>query len=175
MKLFAFSIDFMLASFGRMVLKIDKLQFRNVGIFWFPFQNYDSHSCRDIMLTKGERSGWFGPGRIVRNFNHICIMKKLLSLRSLVVNAFGKWIRFFLGMLQSIKKRSAIMSGIVRGMNPKHKFQTCDEIKMITWVPKHRRQSWACPCVRNPLKRSNGNGQLTVSKYSFYENDTPDS
>ena len=41
---------------------------RKLHIFWLMFQNYGSHSCRDIRVTKSGRSGRFWLALIDRNF-----------------------------------------------------------------------------------------------------------
>ena len=56
-------------------------EFRSAHISWFMFQNYYSHSCRDIRLTNTGRAGRV---KLPETSNHICTSrKKLRSLRSL--------------------------------------------------------------------------------------------
>ena len=56
-------IHFRLVKFNRLFQNFDKLQFKNVRIFWFLFNYYSPNSCWDIKLTKIRRSGWVDLNR----------------------------------------------------------------------------------------------------------------
>ena len=64
LEIVAVSIDTMFTRFCRPVQKFDKLQFRNMRIFWFIFLNYNFHSCWYIKVAKTGRSGRIG----IKNF-----------------------------------------------------------------------------------------------------------
>ena len=72
----------MFARFGQLLGKFDESQFIKVRIFWFLFQNDDSHSCRYTRLPKTGRSGWVElPETSTRLY---FLNKELLPLHSLV-------------------------------------------------------------------------------------------